>query len=320
MWLPETAVDVETLDIMAEFGIRFTILSPYQARDVRMLDQDSWADASGGHIDPTMAYEFNLPSGRKISLFFYDGPISQAVSFEHLLTSGENLLQRLTGAFSQEDSRPQLVHIATDGETYGHHQPHGDMALAYALERIESDKEVRLTNYGEFLEKHPPVAEARILENTAWSCAHGVDRWRKDCGCNSGGHPGWNQAWRAPLRASLDWLRDTIVPLYEEHAGRLLKDPWEARNDFISVVLDRTPENIDRFLLKHSSRALDESEKVRVLKLLEIQRCAMLMYPFAAGSSTNSRASKQSRSFGVLPDVRYNWQRRPLTSCWSRTF
>ena len=136
----------------------------------------------------------------------------------------------------------------------------------------------RLTNYGEFLEKYPPVFEVRIFENTAWSCVHGVDRWRRDCGCNSGGYPGWNQAWRTPLRESLDWLRDTLAPLYEEHAGRLLKDPWEARNDYINVVLDRSPENIDRFLMRHASRDLDESEKVTVLKLLGVQRCAMLMY------------------------------------------
>ena len=278
MWLPETAVDLESLDIMAELGIRFTVLSPYQAREMRALDQDSWTDVSGARIDPTMAYELNLPSGRKIGIFFYDGALSQAIAFENLLSSGENLLQRLMGAFSNESSRPQLVHIATDGETYGHHQQNGDMALAYALERIEADEEVNLTNYGEFLEKYPPAAEVRILENTSWSCAHGVDRWRKNCGCNSGGHPGWNQKWRAPLRDTLDWLRDTLEPLYEEQAGKFLKDPWEVRDDFLSVVLDRSEESIERFLVSHASRKLEDSEKVSVLKLLEVQRCAMLMY------------------------------------------
>ena len=278
MWLPETAVDVETLDIMAELGIRFTILSTHQAKEVRALDRESWTDVSDRRIDPTMAYEFNLPSGRKISLFFYDGPISQAVSFEHLLSSGEHLLQRLMAGFSEESARPQLVHIATDGETYGHHQRYGDMALAYALQRIEEDDRTRLTNYGEFLEKYPPEYEVRIFENTAWSCAHGVERWRSNCGCSSGGYPGWNQEWRAPLRAALDWLRDTLASLYEELAGRFLKDPWEARNDYIRVVLDRSSDNVDQFLMKHASRELDESEKVMVLELLGAQRCAMLMY------------------------------------------
>lgn len=278
MWLPETAVDLETLDIMAELGIRFTVLSPYQAKEVRELGQKSWSDVSGGRIDPTTTYELRLASGRKINLFFYDGPISQAVAFERLLSKGEYLPQRMTGAFSEERTHPQLVHIATDGETYGHHQRFGDMALAYALEYIKSQDLARITNYGEFLEKNPPAFEVRVFENTSWSCAHEVERWWKDCGCNSGGHPGWNQAWRTPLRESLDWLRDTLAPLYEEHAGRLLKDPWEARNDYIDVLLDRSPENTDRFLAKHASGPFNEDEKVKILKLLGVQRCAMLMY------------------------------------------
>lgn len=278
MWLPETAVDLQTLDIMAEFGIKFTILSATQAKEVRSLEQETWTDVSGMRIDPTMAYLLNLPSGRKINIFFYDGPISQAVSFERLLISGENFLQRLMGAFSGDSERPKLVHIATDGETYGHHQQYGDMALAYALKRIESDPQTRLTDYGEFLGKFPPTYEARIFGNTAWSCMHGVGRWAVNCGCNSGGHHGWNQEWRAPLRASLDWLRDKIAPLYEAQAGKLLKDPWEARNDYINVLLDRSPENVDRFLMRHAAADLDGEQKVNVLKLLEIQRHAMLMY------------------------------------------
>ncbi len=278
MWLPETAVDLETLDIMAELGIRFSVLSPYQAREVKTADQGAWTDVSGGRIDPKKVYELNLPSGRKINLFFYDGPISKAIAFERLLSSGDNFFQRLMSAFSEDGSQPQLVNIATDGETYGHHQQFGDMALSYALERMTSDEMVKLTNYGEFLEKYPPKAEVRIFENTAWSCVHGVDRWRNNCGCNSGGHPGWNQAWRAPLREALDWLRDTLAPLYEEYAGRFLKDPWDARNDYLNVVLDRSVENVDQFLMRHASRDLDASEKVTVLKLLGVQRCAMLMY------------------------------------------
>ncbi|MEN6438515.1 MAG: DUF3536 domain-containing protein [Syntrophobacter sp.] len=278
MWLPETAVDLESLDIMAELGIRFTILSSHQAREVRPLGDEAWTDVSDGRIDPTTAYELNLSSGRKINLFFYDGGISHAVSFESVLSRGESLTERLMGAFSDERSRPQLVHIATDGETFGHHQRHGDMALAYALHHLESQGLARLTNYGEFLEKHPPAFEVRIFENTSWSCAHGVERWRRDCGCKSGGYPGWNQGWRSPLRDSLDWLRDTLAPLFEKHAGRFLKDPWEARDDFIEVVLNRASENVDQFLERHAVRELSETEKVTVLKLLGVQRCAMLMY------------------------------------------
>jgi alpha-amylase/alpha-mannosidase (GH57 family) len=278
MWLPETAVDIDSLDIMASLGIRFTILSPYQARRVRRLRGRNWADVAGGRIDPTRAYEIRLPSRFKMNLFFYDGPISQAVAFEHLLSNGENFARRLVGAFADSRNHPQLVHIATDGETYGHHQTHGDMGLAYALHFIESQKFARLTNYGEYLEKHPPGHEVEIFENTAWSCAHGVDRWRIHCGCNSGMNPGWNQNWRLPLREALDWLRDTLAPLYTSKAEAFIKDPWEARDEYIGVILDRSAENRERFLDKHRRRELTGEEKILVFKLLELQRHTLLMY------------------------------------------
>jgi alpha-amylase/alpha-mannosidase (GH57 family) len=278
MWLPETAVDLESLDIMAELGVRFTILAPHQARRVRRLGRRQWQDVSGQRIDPTRAYELKLPSGRKINLFFYDGPISRGVAFEGLLERGENLAHRLVGAFSHDRRRPQLVHIATDGETYGHHRRHGDMALAYALDYIESEKLARLTNYGEYLEKHPSAFEVEIFENTAWSCAHGVERWWNNCGCNSGRHPDWSQAWRTPLRNALDWLRDLLAPRFEVRAGEFLKDPWAARNDYIQVILDRRPENLTRFFQRHARRELEVSEETMVLRLLELQRHAMLMY------------------------------------------
>ena len=207
MWLPETAVDIATLETLAARGIKFTILAPHQAGKVRKIGGRSWKDVSGGRIDPSRAYLAKLPSGQKINLFFYDGPISQAVAFEKLLNSGEQFSARLKSGFSDKRDWPQMMHIATDGETYGHHHKHGDMALAYALDCIESDPAIQLTNYGEFLEKYPPTHEVQIMENTSWSCAHGVERWRSDCGCNSG-RAGWNQSWRGPLRSALDRLRD----------------------------------------------------------------------------------------------------------------
>ncbi|HVX65385.1 MAG TPA: DUF3536 domain-containing protein [Bryobacteraceae bacterium] len=277
MWLPETAVDTETLEILAEHGIRFTVLAPAQARRVRQKRR-SWRDASGGQIDPTVAYKLRLPSRRKIAIFFYDGPISRAVAFERLLDRGEYLAHRLLGAFSEERPWAQLVHIATDGETYGHHHRYGEMALSYALQYIEENGLARLTNYGEFLESHMPVHEVQIHENTAWSCAHGVERWRSDCGCNTGGQPGWNQQWRRPLREALDWLRDEIAPFYETRGGELLADPWAARDDYIDVILDRSPEIRDRFFARHATHELSEAERVAALELLELQRHAMLMY------------------------------------------
>ncbi len=278
MWLPETAVDVETLEVLAEHGIRFTILAPRQASRIRRIGTDDWEPADDERIDPTQAYLLHLPSGQAINLFFFDGPVSRAVAFEDLLTRGENLAERIMGGFSDETERAQLVNIATDGETFGHHHRFADMALAYAIHYIESNELARIVNYGYFLEQYPPEHEVEIIENSSWSCAHGIERWRTDCGCNSGGHPGWNQGWREPLRQGLDWLRDAIAPRFEEFAAGLLKDPWSARDDYIRVILDRSPENISDFLSYHATRPLEDDEKVLALKALEIQRHALLMY------------------------------------------
>jgi alpha-amylase/alpha-mannosidase (GH57 family) len=278
MWLPETAVDIASLEAMAALGIRFTLMAPHQAARIRSLRGGPWQDVSGGRIDPTTPYQIRLPSGKTMAIFFYDNLISRAVAFEDLLQSGEGFARRLTTAFRQERPWPQVVHIATDGETYGHHRRHGDMALAYALHEIEKEGLARLTNYEEYLSKHPPTFEVQIVENTSWSCSHGVERWRSDCGCHADPRPGWRQAWRAPLREALDWLRDTLAPKFEEMASRYLKDPWKARDEYINVILDRSRENVDGFLAGHSANGLDRQSKTQVIKLLEMQRHAMLMY------------------------------------------
>lgn len=278
MWLPETAVDLESLDILAQHGIKFTVLSPYQARRTRAMGARNWRDISGGRIDPSVAYRVRLRYGRSIDVFFYDGPISRAVAFEGLLASGERFADRLLEAFSDERQGPQLAHIATDGETYGHHHPYGDMALAYALSYIDARDSVKLTNYGEFLEQHPPEHEARIFDKSSWSCPHGVERWRSDCGCNSGGHEGWNQKWRAPLREALDWLRDTINTSFGRKAKEIFKDPWAARNAYIDVILDRSQESVQCFLDKYGAGPLNPEQRIGALKLMELQRHLMLMY------------------------------------------
>ncbi len=278
MWLPETAVDLASLDVMAELGIRFTILAPHQASHVRATGDPDWQDVRETGIDPTMPYRVTLPSGRSIALFFYDGPVSRAVAFDRLLSQGERFADALLSAFSASPTGPQLVHVATDGETFGHHHRHGDMALAYALHTIEAGGLARLTNYGEYLDIRPPTHEVRVIENTSWSCAHGVERWRSDCGCHSGMHPDWNQAWRAPLREALDWLRDALVPMYAERAAALLADPWAARDEYIRVILDRSSGNVADFLRRHQVRELAAEERVTALRLLELQRHAQLMY------------------------------------------
>ena len=200
------------------------------------------------------------------------------MAFEGLLSHGDRFIDRLMGAFSAGHDRPQLVQIATDGESYGHHHRFGDMALAYLLEQIESRGLARLTNPGAYLEAHPPTHEVEIFEKSSWSCAHGIDRWWSDCGCNSGAHSGWNQAWRTPLRDALDWLRDHVALLWERKTQELLRHPWEARDDYIDVVLDRSNGAIETFLQRHAIQTLTGAQKTSALKLLELQRNAMLMY------------------------------------------
>jgi alpha-amylase/alpha-mannosidase (GH57 family) len=278
MWLPETAADDESLDVLAELGIQFTILSPSQASRVCSLDGQVWQDVNGGQVDASTPYLVKLPSGRSIAVFFFNGTVAKAVAFEKLLSNGESLARRVMEAFREGRAQDQLFNMATDGESYGHHFTYGDMALAYALRVIETEGKARLTNYAEYLEKHPPASEVQIHQGSAWSCPHGVDRWRRNCGCNTGGHPNWNQRWREPLRNALDWLRDKLAVFYETKGRDFLRDPWAARDAYIAVILDRSPENIGRFFGQHAVRALDENDQINALRLLEMQRHALLMY------------------------------------------
>jgi alpha-amylase/alpha-mannosidase (GH57 family) len=277
MWLPETAADTETLEVLAEHGILFTILAPRQAKRVRSKRSGRYHDTTGSRIDPAHPYVAKLPSKKRLNLFFYDGPISQAVAFEGLLSDGKRFADRLMSGFSETRQFPQLVHIATDGESYGHHHRFGEMALTYALEEIQNNDAAKLTNYGEYLEKYPNEDLVEIVENSSWSCVHGVERWRSDCGCNSGGHP-WNQQWREPLRAALDWLRDRLAPIFESRLSRYVGDPWAARDGYIQLILDRSEESRASFFAEHAPRQLSDEEQTDALKLLEMQRHAMLMY------------------------------------------
>ena len=277
MWLPETAVDTESLELLAQHGIKFTLLAPHQCKRIRALhDGGDWTDTPGAGVDTTHPYLLRFDSGASIAVFFYNGAASRAIAFEGLLNSGENFAGRLKAGF-KDSAHPQLVHVATDGESYGHHHRHGEMALAYALRLLEADTTVNLVNYGSFLEKFPPEYECEIVENTSCSCAHGVERWRSNCGCN-GGKPGCNQLWRAPLREALDELRDAVAPITEQEGGKLFKDVWEARDAYIEVVLDRSDESTERFFQAHQSHVLLEPERIRALELMEMQRHAQLMY------------------------------------------
>ncbi len=229
MWLAETAADNATLRPSPQHGIKFTVLAPHQCKRIRPLKKDGkvgdddggdWIDTPDATVDTTHPYLVRFASGASIAVFFYNGPVSRAIAFEGLLDSGEALSRDSKSGF-KDGTQPQLVHVATDGESYGHHHKYGEMALAYALRLLEQDKTVKLTNYGSFLEQFPPEFECEIVENTSWSCVHGVERWRSNCGCN-GGQPGWNQEWRAPLRQALDELRDALVPLTEQRRRQAL--------------------------------------------------------------------------------------------------
>jgi alpha-amylase/alpha-mannosidase (GH57 family) len=293
MWLAETAVDLESLDLLARNGIRFTVLAPHQCARVRSFTgvtvasksaasepsrnatDAGWKETPDASVETTHPYLVQTSPGHSIAVFFYNGPVSRAIAFDGLLNSGEAFAERLMAGFGERE-RAQLVHVATDGESYGHHHRHGEMALAYALQLIE-EGDAKLTNYGQFLAGFPPTHEAEIVENSSWSCFHGVERWRSDCGCN-GGKAGWNQQWRAPLRRALDLLRDSLAPLVRNAAAELLTDADAARNDYIAVILDRSHASIHAYLARHSMRILTAEERVRALDLMELERNAMLMY------------------------------------------
>ena len=277
MWLPETAVDLETLELLVKEGIKFTILAPHQAKAVKKIKEGQWQKIEGTKINSRLPYLCRLPSGKTLAIFFYDSVISNEVSFGNLLQNGENFAKRLSSAFANNEPCPQLVHIATDGETFGHHHRFGNMALSYCLKKFEEDNLVKNTIYGEYLVNFPPAHEVTILENTSWSCSHGIERWRSDCGCNSGKNPGWKQLWRVYLREAMDWLRDELSRIYEREMSSFVADPWSLRNDYIEVVLHRTTGNIERFLTRHVKRELSANKKADIIKLLEMQRQAMLM-------------------------------------------
>lgn len=274
MWLAETAVDTETLEVLSDYGIDYTILAPSQADSFRKIGEEKWTDG----IDPSKAYVCNLPNGKSINLFFYFGELSQKIAFGGLLKNGKDFAQSLIGAFRKNDDDVQLVHVATDGETFGHHHRFGDMALAYCINYIDQLEDIELVNYAEFLEKHPPAHEVRIKENTSWSCAHGVERWQSDCGCSTGGQAGWNQQWRQPLRKAVDDLRDALVQLFEEKLAPYQVDIWKLRNQYIDIFTRRSEGNINTFLESNFGQISSKQERINIIRLFEMQKQCLYMY------------------------------------------
>ena len=280
MWLAETAVDDETLKFLEENGIKFTVLSPYQALKFRQEGDKDWQDVSWGNIDPARSYRYNIKSapGKFIDLFFYDGAISRSVAFDELLKDGNKFIKRLKEGISDCRDYPQLINIATDGESYGHHTKFGDMALSYVLKIRAKDEGFKITNYAEYLDKYRSNCEVDIKQASSWSCFHGVGRWKEDCGCSTGGHPGWNQKWRKPLRDALDYLRDELIVVFENEGQKYFDNVWNVRNKYINVILDRNEMNVKKFQQENFKPDLTDDDKVHAMELLEIQRQAMLMY------------------------------------------
>lgn len=273
MWLGEAAVDTETLELMSDQGIKYSLLAPRQAARYRKIGSKDWIEG----IDPNKHYSYKLPNGNRIALFFYDGQRSQNVAFKGILQDGRRFAEDLMEGYHDTDER-EFVHIATDGESYGHHHKNGDMALAYCLRYIEENDLTKLTNYGQYLEMFEPEYEVEIHENSSWSCEHGVERWRSNCGCHTGGDGNWNQKWREPLRRALDNARDRMIDIYEKGVSPFTKDPWTMRNDYIRIIMDRSKANLNRFLKSHIDQQLSDSERTHIMRMLEMQRNAMLMY------------------------------------------
>jgi alpha-amylase/alpha-mannosidase (GH57 family) len=285
MWLAETAIDAETLKALIAEKIKFIILAPSQAEKCRPLPNDDdpqpeWLEVSTNQIDPTLPYRCFLPEGNPdrdyIDIFFYDGPISGDLGFTDVLYNAVYLAGRMAEAVRDDDRPTQLIATATDGETFGHHKQGTEKTLAYAFTQEFPARGWNVTNFAHYLSLHPPTWEVKLKPVTAWSCAHGVERWQNDCGCGGGG--AWHQKWRRPLRDALDWLRDLAIPIYEDEMRELGIDPWVARDAYIQVIGDRSTASVDRFFHTYCDRQLSDLERIDALRLLEMQRHALLMY------------------------------------------
>ena len=296
IWLPETACNDEVMDLLIDEGMRFVILAPQQAERVRtsrtdvaadpgktgksVPPSDEWQSVSGGTIDATIPYRYFHRDGsvRSIAVFFYNQALAHAIAFEQALESSSILVESFANVAT---GAGDMINVATDGESYGHHHKFGDLCLAYAMEVDAPARGFRITNYGEFLDQHPAEIEVEISngprgEGTSWSCVHGVSRWIRDCGCHTGGEPGWTQAWREPLRNALNFLRDEAASHFEATRADLFIDPWFARDESIELILEQAKSR-EAFLRRHAPRELTRDEELRALGFLELQRNTLLM-------------------------------------------
>jgi hypothetical protein len=269
MWLPETAVDGETLEVLAGEGIAFTIVAPHQIKPL----------PKGG-----LPGLFRASGGRTLALFVYDAPLSHAVAFGSLLQDAERWANAVLDSGDPPDGEvgagvqpARLLAIATDGETFGHHHRFGEMALASVLTRLMDTPCVRVENFSSFLRRNPPLQEVKVVEPSSWSCPHGVERWRTDCGCRMDPLRPTQQLWRSHLREAMEELASGLHDIYLEEAPSLLGDPWDARNGYGNVVV-LGPEAIAEYVRSRASRPLAAGEAVRAAELLEMERNALRVF------------------------------------------
>lgn len=284
IWLPETACNEETIDVLIEEGIRYIILDPSQAAKVRKIRKGKWKDVSSGNIETGIPYKCfaDNRSGKFINIFFYNGSLSRNIAFDDHIYDSERLINRLRQVPVNTKSGDYLISVAVDGETFGHHKHYTERTLSYLFSEIIPESEFKIVNFGEYLAEHSPEYEVKIKEGlngegTSWSCLHGVGRWKENCGCGrSDEYP--SQEWRKPLRESLNWLRDELWSIYEKSGSMYLTDVRKARNEYINVILNPEQESIEKFLYFNAAKFLDESETLRCIKLLEMQKFSMQMF------------------------------------------
>jgi alpha-amylase/alpha-mannosidase (GH57 family) len=283
LWIPETACNDAVLTALVEHGLKYAVLAPTQAKCVRPIGAQDWTDVSSSGLDPRRAYRWSVPGSqgeKSLALFFYDGGLSHSVAFEKVMVNAKGWADRILGAYDNAAAEDQLVNLCTDGESYGHHEKFGEMGLAHLLAQELPKRGIEVVNYAAFLAEHEPTWEAEIKPGgdglgTSWSCSHGVSRWSDACGC---GGEGKSLAWRRPMREALDWLRDHLALTFEREGGRVLREPWAARDAYISVVLDRSEASVSRFMAEYLKAEGTAENRVKALRLLEMQRHAMLMY------------------------------------------
>lgn len=254
MWLPETAADDETLEVLVDCGIRYTILAPWQA-DV-------------ANLDSRYPYRVPLRGGREIIVFFYDQELSTRISFDPASTVNADrfLNEYILPKFSPEGqtvSGPELVLVASDGELYGHHQPFRDKFLGYLMDGAVKSRPVEMTFPALWLKDHPVVRTAKILQKTSWSCHHGVVRWSGVCNCTP------HSEWKAPFRRAMDLLAEAIDAEYLKLVGDHLPDPWELRHRYISVI--HAVRDLSDLVEELAGRRVSEAEVMRYHTMLRAQ-------------------------------------------------